>query len=104
MNHITILLGQKSFKTTLSLSKYRNGNGLAVALMDEEGPFAIISVNFPPHSATLPPNVFYVKHWSENEPIVPQLMAQNIIRLRDDIPPIQSGFVVSDAYELLVTP
>lgn len=102
---VTLHLFGNTYNVNVQTDKYRDGDSLAVALVEESGEaFAMISTNFPPMSSKLPPNVFYCKDWSENESIIPQLVAKGIIRRRDDIPPLQSGFVTPYAYELISVP
>jgi hypothetical protein len=83
----------KSYMVDVKTNKYQNG-GLAVQLFDSETheTFATISVNLP-ESQDIPKDAFYVKHWSENEPIIAQLIQQNIIELAKDCEPASSGFV-----------
>lgn len=46
---------------------YVNGGGTAIALYDDEGPYATLSVNALGTSEVLPQNEFCAKVWTENE-------------------------------------
>jgi hypothetical protein len=60
-----------------SFDHYMNG-GLFVGLVDEEGPYADVSVNLP-ESASLPQDEFFLKSWSENEELANELVKKGII-------------------------
>jgi hypothetical protein len=66
--------------------------GVAVQVVDEEGyPFATVSVNLP-ETKVLPAGAFYVKHWSENAPLVEAMIEQGILE-PVDAPVVSSGFI-----------
>lgn len=46
---------------------YVNGGGTAIALYDDEGPYATLSVNALGTTEALPQNEFCAKVWMENE-------------------------------------
>jgi hypothetical protein len=103
MNAIINFFGTDYNVTIKRDSFYREGKGMVVALVENDGtPFACISVNLPPHTAALPVNTFYCKDWSENATIIPQLEEQGLIKPRLDIEPRATGFVCARAYEVTV--
>jgi hypothetical protein len=57
---------------------YRDNGALAVALWDEEGPYADVSTNLP-ESGKLPQDEFFLKDWSENEELANELIKKGII-------------------------
>jgi len=76
---------------TVITNEYRSG-GIAVGLVDSDGcPFGTVSVNLP-QSSSLPAGAFYVKHWSENEPLVSALLSEEIL-VPVDAPEVSSGFI-----------
>lgn len=83
----------KSYTVDVETNEYQTG-GLAVQLLESKSHevFSTISVNLP-ESQYIPKDAFYVKHWSENEPIVRQLIQQNIIEIAMDCVPASSGFI-----------
>lgn len=86
----------------IATTNYRENGALAVLAFDKEGePYGNISVNLP-ESADLPEGAFYVKHWSENEPLFAALIEQGIIE-PVDAPVAESGFISGiKAYRLRV--
>jgi hypothetical protein len=102
MTNPTVKFKFKHFDTTLSgrlsVTTYALG-GLAVSLTTEMEeapgqyePYCHVSVRLP-ETDHLPSDVFYAKHWSENEGIVETLVELRIIELAPDFPPVASGFV-----------
>lgn len=78
-------------RVLVTKSAYVHG-GTAVMLIDGEGsPFCTVSVNLP-ESKALPEGAFYVKHWSENAPVVAALVDQGII-IPVEAPSVSSGLV-----------
>jgi len=76
---------------TVVTAEYQGG-GVAVQTVDVDGcVYATVSVNMP-QSRYLPAGAFYVKHWSENAPLVSALIEQGIL-VPVDAPSISSGFV-----------
>jgi len=79
-------------------NKYRDNNALAVELVETTGePYAMISVNVP-ESAQLPEDEFFLKDWSENEPVAKALVEKGVI-----IPTgkrTSSGFIVAKSYKI----
>jgi hypothetical protein len=61
-------------------STYRHGDGLAVELVKNGEPFAVLSVNIPEAAHRLGPNEFFVKTWSENAEIANDALASGIFR------------------------
>ena len=101
---ITLSLYGNTYTVTVQKSEYRINGTPAISLVSTDGePFCTVSVNMP-DSEFLPPDTFFVKGWSENESIIPQLVAQNVIRLRADIAPSESEFITAYAYELISVP
>jgi hypothetical protein len=90
MNAI-IKIGSKVYHVTTEVAQYHNGTPALSLVKDDGCPFATISVNLP-DSVALPEGAFYVKHWSENEGIPEQLVAQGIIT-PVDAPVVYSGYV-----------
>jgi hypothetical protein len=70
------LFGEET-PVSFSLDHYTNG-ALFVGLMDEEGPYADVSVNLP-ESKELAPDEFFLKNWSENEELANELIKKGII-------------------------
>jgi hypothetical protein len=60
-----------------SFDHYMNG-ALFVGLVDEEGPYADVSVNLP-ESKDLAPDEFFLKSWSENEELANRLIKKGLI-------------------------
>lgn len=86
---------------------YGNATGpLAIALEMEDGePLAVLSVNmYRPQcshdSRALPPGCFYVKGYSENAPLIPELLASGLFKERPDLPEASSGFITAPAWEI----
>lgn len=77
---------------------YRDNNALAVELITTNGePFAMISVNMP-ESAQLAEDEFFLKDWSENEPV-----AKSLIDMGAIIPTgksASSGYVTAKSYKI----
>ena len=66
--------------------------GIAVKVVDEIGlPFASVSVSLP-ETGALPEGAFYVKHWSENAPLIGEMIAQGLLE-PVDAPIVSSGFI-----------
>lgn len=63
-------------------------------------PLSTLSVNMT-GSTDLPPNCFYAKDWSENEEIAMDAMASGLFKLRHDIKPVRSGYIIAEAWEIL---
>lgn len=99
MKKVTIDLYGEKYEVTVETNTYMAG-GTALLLTEEGMPFSTVSVHLP-ETKLLPEGTFFVKHWSENEPIVEQLIAQNIITPIADIAPVSSGHVTNiRAYKL----
>lgn len=86
----------------VEFNQYRNG-ALAVILNEAEGEdageeFCVVSVNMPDASDLLPADAFYLKDWSENEPVAAELKRLGLIAPAAGIPPASSGFVQAHAY------
>jgi hypothetical protein len=91
----------ESYEVSLSVAQYSNNGATAVQLMSDEGPFSTISVNLP-ESGLLSKGQFFGKHWSENEGILEQLVAQGAIKKVAGISPVASGFINGiEAYEVV---
>lgn len=77
---------------------YNNNNALAVELVSSDGePYAMVSVNVP-ESAELASDEFFLKDWSENEPVAKALVDMGAI-----IPTgkrTSSGFIVAKSYKI----
>lgn len=98
---ITLKLDDETLKLNLTTNSYLQNGGLALLLTEEGLPFTTVSVNLP-NSYYLPENVFFVKHWGENEKIVAQLVEQKIIQKVENIPPASSEFI-SEIYAYKLT-
>jgi hypothetical protein len=81
---------------SFSIEQYALG-GTAVEAWDEDGPYATISVKIPGAPA-LPEGHFYLKDWSENEPIARAMFAAGIIEAVTPSVSARSGFVTASAY------
>lgn len=89
------------YDCTIRQSKYHGNGTPAIQLVTTDGEdLCTVSVNMP-DSGFLPPDTFFVKDWSENSTIIPQLVELGIIHRRNDIAGCQSGFVTAFAYELV---
>ena len=91
MNATLTMFGD-TYKVTLVPTQYGDGNTAVQVVEQETGDaFCMLSVNLP-ESAKLPKDAFYVKHWSENDGFVQQLVAQNVL---ESVPArvASSGFV-----------
>jgi len=84
---------------TVEVAEYAAG-GTAVVVVDGDGcPFATVSVNLP-ETANLPAGVFYVKHWSENAPLISAMLERGLLEAVD-APVASSGFIAEiKAYRL----
>lgn len=95
----TINIWGEDEEVYFDLKQYQNNNALAVQLMSvEEGPYAMISTNIQPDSSELPADEFFLKDWSENEPL-----AKELIKLGALIPTgkeASSGFVKAKSYKV----
>jgi len=82
-----------SFAVRIVTGTYSLGRNTSVTLinMEDGQDFATISVNLP-DNPPLPADVFYGKHWSENEGMLEQLVEQGVIEIVPEIPPANSGF------------
>ena len=95
---IKIELSGEVFNCRIEQHQYVRG-GLAVELVTERGePFCTLSVWFP-ESVLLPEDVFFLKDWSENAPVVEQLKELGIL-VEAEGPAIESGFVVSRPHKI----
>tara|TARA_R100000329_G_scaffold26694_1_gene24934 strand:- start:1035 stop:1355 length:321 start_codon:yes stop_codon:yes gene_type:complete len=75
IGHIAVPYG--SADLTANVTKYADGN-IAVQLFDGFSPYATLSVNLPEDAHLLEDNEFFVKSWSENEPLVEPLLSTGI--------------------------
>jgi hypothetical protein len=101
MKTATLNLFGTDYKVRIETDTYQSGGGIAVSAIDAQSgePFCSISVNLP-ESVLLPDGAFYAKHWSENEGLVEQLVAQGVL-VPVDAPVVASGFVDNiQAYRL----
>jgi hypothetical protein len=73
----TLNLSGEETPVSFSFDHYMNG-ALFVGLVDEEGPYADVSVNLP-ESKDLPQNEFFLKSWSENEELANELIKSGMI-------------------------
>lgn len=92
-------------KVTIVTEKYANNGALCVRLLCEgdEGfqePLATLSVNMVASEA-LPERCFRAKDYSENAGIAEEALASGLFKVRDEFPPLRSGFVVASVWELL---
>lgn len=102
MNPITIQFLGRPRTLDVQFEQYGNGSR-AVLLLEHDGEeageeFCTVSVNMPDASDLLPEEVFYVKDWSENAPVVEELKRQGYLELVREIPLAFSGFVQAYAY------
>jgi hypothetical protein len=79
----------------LVLTAYEKNSATALLLNDasDGSHYTTISINLPGYSEHLRPGEFYLKHWSENAQIAPQLIEQNIIEVVPAYAPVASGYV-----------
>ena len=85
---------------TLMAGRYTTGSLAVFGLCREGEPWGTLSVNFP-ESATLPPNCFYIKDWTENAGWAAAAVASGWFKPRKDLLTVISGFVWSSAWEVL---
>ena len=80
---------------------YGNGATAVVVATPEGESFATLSVNLP-ESASLPPDTFYLKTWSENEDVSKAAIDAGVIEPANPflVPPVRSGFVTARAYTI----
>jgi hypothetical protein len=94
----TLNLWGEDEQVYFELNRYRNNDALAVELMTPmEGSYAMVSVNVP-ESAELPKDEFFLKDWSENEPVAKALIDMGVI-----IPTGKrtgSRFIVANSYKI----
>lgn len=94
----TLNLWGEDDEVFFELDNYSNNNALAVELVSTDGePYAMVSVNVE-ESAQLPPDEFFLKDWSENEPV-----AKALIEMGAVIPTgkrTASGFIVAKSYKI----
>lgn len=76
-------------KVNVAIRSYR-GKATALQLDEPDGPYGTVSLFAANHSEQLPPNQCFVKDYSENEHMIPQLVAAGIINLVEDAHP--SGY------------
>lgn len=101
---ITIQFLGKPRKLRVLFSQYGNG-AKAVILNDTNGEqFCVLSVNMPDASDLLPPDVFYAKGWSENEPVVEELKRLGFLAPAADVAPARSGYVEAQAFRWVDDP
>ena len=95
----TINLWGEEEEVYLDFDIYQNNNALAVQLVTVDGePYATISTNLP-ESASLSPTEFFLKDWSENEPIADALIQKGIIKPTGK--QASSGFVTAKSYTVV---
>ncbi len=70
---------------TIHTDTYKNNGTLAVWAEDDEGPYVNISVNVENFSDGLGEDLFFGKDYSENEGILEQLEAQNVIKIHKNM-------------------
>ena len=88
-----------AFLSYMYFDIYQNNNALAVQLVTVDGePYATISTNLP-ESASLSPTEFFLKDWSENEPIADALIQKGIIKPTGK--QASSGFVTAKSYTVV---
>jgi hypothetical protein len=86
-----IKLYDEVYDVELVTNRYVDG-GMAVLLTEQGMPFSTISVRLP-ETDMLPDDVFFVKHWSENAPVVEQLISMGLLERIEDVSPASSGMV-----------
>lgn len=91
-----VKLDQEIFLVKIFKDKYTSGN-TAIVLHDAQTSeqFGVLSVNT---EVALPEGHFYLKHWSENAPIV--LALKPVLTECSEHAPQQLGYVVSRCYTL----
>jgi hypothetical protein len=94
----TINLWGEDDEVHFEFDNYSNNDALAVELVSADGePYATVSVNVP-GSEQLPKDEFFLKDWSENEPLAKALVDMGAI-----IPTgkrTSSGFIVAKSYKI----
>lgn len=85
-------------RLTLRSTKYQKGGGLAVEVVDEDGaPYARLSVNLEEEQPS--PGHFWLKDWSENEPVAKAALEAKVIALTGRM--ARTGFVAAKEAKLL---
>jgi len=85
---------------------YTIDNSLAITLTvwnrdpGLDAPLATLSVHTDA-SANLPPNCFYAKEWSENEELAAEALESGLFRVREDLPPVITGYTSADVWEVV---
>jgi hypothetical protein len=87
----------------LVLAEYNGNKALAMQVVSYQGePIARISVNIPGRSEHLPPNHFYLKDWSENQLVLPDILHARVIEhAGDSFIPATCGFEMAEVYKLV---
>lgn len=83
-----------------------DGPTAIVLELDNGEPLATLSVNlYRPEcsqdSRDLPRDCFYAKTWSENEALIPDLLASGLFVQRNDLPMGRSGFVTAPVWQIV---
>jgi hypothetical protein len=84
---------------------YAYDNSLAVSLvswdseMEMNVPLSTLSVHVET-SPDLGPNCFYAKDWSENAGLAKEALASGLFKVREDLPPVKTGFVIARVWEI----
>lgn len=100
MKKFQINLFEEKFTCFFEIGEYHD-RSTAVQIKTISGePFCAVSVWFK-NSKNLPDGNFYLRNWSENTPIIDQLIRQNLIEKVEGFDTIHSGFVSSDVYRLV---
>jgi hypothetical protein len=91
-----VKMAEEIFMVRIFKTKYATGN-TAIQLFDAQTSeqFAVLSVNT---DVVLPEGHFYLKHWSENAPVV--LALKPVLTECGEHAPQQLGYVVSRCYTL----
>lgn len=98
LNTVTIQWLGKPRTLRVLAGEYENNNALALVLQEEDGEhFGTLSVNLD-ESAMLPPDVFYLKDWSENGPLYREFERLGHLIEAPEFPEVQTGFVTCRAY------
>lgn len=86
----------------IKVARYGKGNALAVTLESDEGePYGTFSLNIPELAKTLGSTEFFVKHYSENAPLVQPMLNTGLFE--DTGRTGSNGFITAPVWKLATT-
>jgi len=98
-NEVAINYMGRPLNLKVYLDEYTNGGALVTLECMNGAHFCTVSV-WVDDTPKLLPDVFYVKAYSENHAIIPELVKAGMLVQAQDVSPVQSEFVTLFAYRL----